>query len=69
MNENSIVPTRNSLVDLNLDKDTWIYTYGSANLQQVRSFGYDCQQQYLKERLKILNIQALTLILVPMQRD
>ncbi|WP_310416845.1 hypothetical protein [Chamaesiphon sp. OTE_8_metabat_110] len=54
MNENSLdrSPTEN-LLDLNLDKDTWIYTYGSATLQQVRSFGYECEVQYLKERLKI----------------
>ncbi len=52
MTENLIVQTTNIIIDLNLDKDTWIYTYGSPNLQQVRTFGYDCQQQYLKERLK-----------------
>ena len=53
MNENSLdrSPTKN-LLDLNLDKDTWIYTYGSSKLQQVRSFGYECDLQYLKERLK-----------------
>lgn len=53
MNENSLdrSPTEN-LLDLHLDKDTWIYTYGSAQLQQVRSFGYECDQRYLQERLK-----------------
>jgi hypothetical protein len=53
MNENSLdrSPTEN-LLDLHLDKDTWIYTYGSAQLQQVRSFGYDCDKRYLQERLK-----------------
>ena len=54
MNENSLdrssIP---NLVPLDLDKDTWIYTYGSAELQQVRSFGYDCDNRYLKERLKV----------------
>jgi hypothetical protein len=35
------------------NKDTWIYTFGSAKLQQVRSFGYECEEPYLKERLKI----------------
>jgi hypothetical protein len=53
MNENSLdrSPTEN-LLDLHLDKDTWIYTYGSAQLQQVRSFGYECDKRYLQERLK-----------------
>jgi hypothetical protein len=53
MNENSLdrSPTEN-LLDLHLDKDTWIYTYGSPQLQQVRSFGYECQERYLQERLK-----------------
>ncbi|WP_309744927.1 hypothetical protein [Chamaesiphon sp. OTE_20_metabat_361] len=53
MNENSLdrSPTEN-LLDLNLDKDTWIYTYGSSKLQQVRSFGYECEDRYLQERLK-----------------
>jgi hypothetical protein len=54
MNENSLdrSPTEN-LLDLHLDKDTWIYTYGSSKLQQVRSFGYECEDRYLQERLKI----------------
>ncbi len=53
MNENSLdrSPTEH-LLDLHLDKDTWIYTYGSAQLQQVRSFGYECDDRYLIERLK-----------------
>jgi hypothetical protein len=55
MNENSL--DRSSVenlgeIDLDLDKDTWIYTYGATQLQQVRSFGYDCEAQYLKERIK-----------------
>ena len=56
MNENSLdrSPTEN-LLDLHLDKDTWIYTYGSAQLQQVRSFGYECDDRYLIERLKDLD--------------
>jgi hypothetical protein len=41
------------LVNLELDKDTWIYTYGSAKLQEVRSFGYECEERYLTERLKL----------------
>jgi len=53
MNENSLDRSPiEHLLDLDLDKDTWIYTYGSTQLQQVRSFGYDCESQYLKERLK-----------------
>lgn len=35
-----------------LDKDGWIYTYGSPKLQQARSFGYECDEQYRKERLQ-----------------
>ena len=41
-----------SLTEIDLDKDAWIYTYGSPQLQQARSFGYECDEQYLKERLK-----------------
>ncbi|NJR32158.1 MAG: hypothetical protein HC778_03990 [Chamaesiphon sp. CSU_1_12] len=53
MNENSLDRSRTeNLLDLNIDKDTWIYTYGSSKLQQVRSFGYECDDRYLKERLK-----------------
>ncbi|WP_295616918.1 hypothetical protein [Chamaesiphon sp. GL140_3_metabinner_50] len=41
-----------SLSGIDSDKDTWIYTYGSAKLQQARSFDYECDEQYLKERLQ-----------------
>jgi hypothetical protein len=53
MNESSLdrSPSK-SLLDLHIDKDTWIYTYGSSKLQQVRSFGYECDDRYLQERLK-----------------
>ena len=53
MNQESIEPfTTNNLVDLDLDKDAWIYTYGSPKLQEVRSFGYECEDRYQQERLK-----------------
>jgi hypothetical protein len=53
MNENSLDRSRTeNLLDLHIDKDTWIYTYGSSKLQQVRSFGYECDDRYLQERLK-----------------
>ena len=39
-------------VELEIDKDTWIYSYGSPQLQQVRSFGYECEERYQQERLK-----------------
>jgi hypothetical protein len=39
-------------IDLTLDKDTWIYIYGSSDLQQARSLGYECNDRYLQERLK-----------------
>ena len=42
-----------NLVDFEIDKDTWIYTYGSHQLQEVRSFGYECEERYQQERLKI----------------
>ena len=35
-----------------LDKDDWIYLYGSDRLQQARTHGYECNELYLKERLK-----------------
>ncbi len=41
-----------SLTEIDLDKDAWIYTYASPQLQQARSFGYECDEQYLKERLQ-----------------
>jgi hypothetical protein len=54
MNENSISrSTTDRLNTLDSDKDTWIYTYGSPKLQQVRSFGYECEEPYLQERLKV----------------
>jgi hypothetical protein len=47
-----ILATQN-LVDFEIDKDTWIYTYGSHQLQELRSFGYECEERYQQERLKI----------------
>jgi hypothetical protein len=35
------------------DKDTWIYTFGSQQLQYNRTLGYECQQKYLDERIKL----------------
>lgn len=53
MNENSLDrSSTDNLLDLHIDKDTWIYTYGSSKLQQVRSFGYECDDRYLQERIK-----------------
>jgi hypothetical protein len=53
MNEKSLNRSSSKdLAEIDLDKDTWIYTYGSSKLQQARSFGYECDEQYLKERLK-----------------
>jgi hypothetical protein len=46
-----LLATQN-LVDFEIDKDTWIYTYGSHQLQEVRSFGYECEERYHQERLK-----------------
>lgn len=52
MNQREIEPFRDrNALDLDTDKDTWIYTYGSPNLQEIRSYGYECEEQYLKERL------------------
>ena len=44
--------TTQNLVDCEIDKDTWIYAYGSHQLQEVRSFGYECEGRYQQERLK-----------------
>ncbi len=41
-----------SSIDIDLDKDSWIYIYGSPDLQQARSMGYECEEPYLKERIK-----------------
>ncbi len=41
-----------SSIDIDLDKDTWLYIYGSPDLQQARSLGYECEQRYLKERIE-----------------
>lgn len=46
-----LLDTQN-LVDFEIDKDTWIYAYGSHQLQEVRSFGYECEERYQQERLK-----------------
>jgi hypothetical protein len=35
------------------DKDTWIFTYGSERLRQARVLGYECQDRYLSERIKL----------------
>ena len=43
----------NENIDIETDKDTWIYTFGSQELQRCRTLGYECQKQYLKERLKL----------------
>lgn len=37
---------------IELDKDDWIYLYGSSRLQVARTQGYECSELYLKERLK-----------------
>ena len=39
------------MTELNFDKDTWIYSYGSSRLQEARTRGYECEQQYHKERI------------------
>jgi hypothetical protein len=52
MNQREIEPMGDrTLLDLDTDKDTWIYTYGSPKLQEIRSYGYECEEPYLKERL------------------
>jgi hypothetical protein len=48
---NELLEIQNS-IDLEMDKDTWIYTYGSPQLQHVRSFDYECEERYQQERLK-----------------
>jgi hypothetical protein len=45
-------PTVDDSADLTLDKDTWICIYGSLDLQQARSLGYECKERYLKERIE-----------------
>jgi hypothetical protein len=37
---------------IDIDKDDWIYLYGSSRLQTARTQGYECKELYLKERLK-----------------
>jgi hypothetical protein len=36
---------------IDLDKDDWIYLYGSSRLQAARIKGYECKELYFKERL------------------
>jgi hypothetical protein len=53
MNEKSLTKLEtDSSIDIDLDKDSWIYIYGSPDLQQARSLGYECEERYLKERIK-----------------
>jgi hypothetical protein len=53
MNDKSLTELEtDSLIDIDLDKDSWIYIYGSPDLQQARSLGYECEERYLKERIK-----------------
>jgi hypothetical protein len=40
------------IVQIETDKDLWIYSYGSDQLQRARTLGYECETQYLKERLR-----------------
>jgi hypothetical protein len=40
------------IVQVETDKDLWIYSYGSNQLQRARTLGYECETQYLKERLR-----------------
>lgn len=40
------------IVQIETDKDIWIYNYGSDLLQQARTLDYECETQYLQERLQ-----------------
>jgi hypothetical protein len=40
------------IFQIETDKDIWIYSYGSDRLQRARTLGYECETQYLKERLR-----------------
>lgn len=43
---------KSEIVQVETDKDIWIYNYGSDRLQQARTLDYECEAQYLQERLQ-----------------
>ena len=43
---------QSEIISIETDKDIWIYSNGSDRLRQARMLGYECENKYLKERIK-----------------